>query len=285
VAFLAIVSLGWGAADTVSAADELQRFDGCELIPTEWADGDSFMVKLPDGREEVFRLYFVDCNETLADSTTDQRRLREQARYFGIENYRLVRDEGKAAQAFTRAALAERFAIHTTFADARGRSGSKRFYAFVATAEGHDLGRLLVEKGLARAFGVSRETPAGISGDDEEAVLKDCELAAAMGKQGVWRHSDPAKLIELREQEREEMRGLAAVDDALAVAPPSEPVDLNTASLEELMSTGLRESLADSAIQRRPFRSVDELETKVKGIGPATMAKVRPYLKVMPSKS
>jgi endonuclease YncB( thermonuclease family) len=275
--------LGWGGSS--ASADDLQRFEGCVLIETDWADGDSFQVRLPDGSKEVFRLYFVDCIETLADSTTDQRRLREQARYFGIEDYRLVRDEGLAAKEFTRNALAKPFTLHTSFADARGRSGKPRYYAFVETAEGKDLARILVERGLARAFGVSRENPKGEPREEVEEALRDRELAAAVGKKGVWRHSDPAKIIVLREQEREEMRGLAAVDDALAVAPPSEPVDLNTATLEELITVGLRESLADQAIQHRPYRSVDELETKVKGIGPMTLEKVRPYLKVTPSKS
>lgn len=275
--------IGWGAGS--ASADELQRFDGCVHVPTEWADGDSFLVRLPDGREEVFRLYFVDCIETLAESTTDQRRLREQARYFGIEDYRLVRDVGLAATAFTRTALAEPFTLHTKFADARGRSGKPRYYAFVKMADGQDLARALVERGLARAFGVSRENPEGEPREDVEEALRDRELAAAVSKKGIWRHSDPAKIIALREQEREDMRGLAAVDDALAVKPPSEPIDLNTATLEELMTVGLRESLADQAIRHRPYRSVDELEAKVKGIGPITLEKVRPYLKVTPSKS
>ncbi len=274
--------LGWGVSS--ASADDLQRFDGCVLVPTEWADGDSFLVRLPDGREEVFRLYYVDCNETLADSTTDQRRLREQARYFGIDDYRLVRDEGLAATEFTRTALAEPFTVHTSFANAFGRSGKPRYYAFVETAEGKDLARLLVERGLARAFGVSRENPQGEPREDVEEALRDRELAAAVSKKGIWRHSDPAKIIALREQERADLRGLAAVDDALAVAPPSEPIDLNTATLEELMTTGLRESLADQAIRHRPYRSVDELETKVKGIGPVTLEKVRPYLMITPSK-
>ena len=55
--------------------------------------------------------------------------------------------------------------------------------------------------------------------------------------------------------------------------------DLNTASLEELVSTGLRESLADAAIRMRPFKTVAEIEN-VRGIGPVTLKKVSPYLKV-----
>ena len=42
-----------------------ERFDGCVLEPDEWTDGDSFRVRLPDGRLETFRLYFVDTTEFL----------------------------------------------------------------------------------------------------------------------------------------------------------------------------------------------------------------------------
>jgi hypothetical protein len=33
--------------------------------PDEWTDGDSFRVRLPDGRLQTFRLYFVDISNQL----------------------------------------------------------------------------------------------------------------------------------------------------------------------------------------------------------------------------
>ncbi len=45
-------------------AKPFQRFDRCRVEPDEWTDGDRFRVRLPDGRRETFRLYFVDTTES-----------------------------------------------------------------------------------------------------------------------------------------------------------------------------------------------------------------------------
>lgn len=44
------------------------------------------------------------------------------------------------------------------------------------------------------------------------------------------------------------------------------------------MRSGLRESLADEVIKKRPFEKVEDL-LDLKGIGPETFAKVKPYLR------
>ena len=44
-------------------AQPFQRLDGCIYKPQRWNDGDSFHVILPDQKEAVFRLYFVDTPE------------------------------------------------------------------------------------------------------------------------------------------------------------------------------------------------------------------------------
>ncbi len=260
-------------------AADLEVISGCRLDPVEWADGDSFQVRMPDGKKQVFRLYFVDSVEKDVADITGKRRLREQARYFGVEDFAVALDFGKKAADYTAAALAEPFTIHTAYANAMGRSGKPRYYAFVTTAKGEDLGALLVKGGLARAFGVGRETPAGLSRDNQAAALADLELAAALRGRGIWKHCDPEKVVSLREAEREEMRALEAVDDALTVQPPSEPVDVNTAPLEDLVRAGLRESVADAVIKMRPFMRLEELDD-VPGIGPATLEKVRPFLRL-----
>ena len=72
VAFLLI------AIASAAFGQELQKFKKCRLVEAEWSDGDSFPVKLPDGKEIVLRLYYVDCNETSALTETDQRSVRGQ---------------------------------------------------------------------------------------------------------------------------------------------------------------------------------------------------------------
>jgi hypothetical protein len=47
------------ALGSLACADEWQTIRNCRLIENESNDGDSFHVKA-DGKEHIFRLYFVD---------------------------------------------------------------------------------------------------------------------------------------------------------------------------------------------------------------------------------
>ncbi len=44
-------------AQKAPSAKPFERFDGCVLEPDEWTDGDSFRVRLPDGRLESFEWF------------------------------------------------------------------------------------------------------------------------------------------------------------------------------------------------------------------------------------
>ena len=48
-------------AQKAPPAKPFERYDGCTFITHEWNDGDSFHVGMPDGTEQILRLYFVDC--------------------------------------------------------------------------------------------------------------------------------------------------------------------------------------------------------------------------------
>jgi len=65
-AALAFVAAVHGASDQA-----LDSIKACRLAPVEWADGDSFRVRFPDGREETVRLYGADCMEWHVNDETD----------------------------------------------------------------------------------------------------------------------------------------------------------------------------------------------------------------------
>jgi endonuclease YncB( thermonuclease family) len=92
-----------------AAPKPLQKFEKCTLVPTDWADGDSFEIKKSDGSSMTVRLYAADCLETGEMDDTDSRRLRAQRRYFGITeaapssaaSIALAKDFGDKATEFT----------------------------------------------------------------------------------------------------------------------------------------------------------------------------------------
>jgi competence ComEA-like helix-hairpin-helix protein len=274
-----------------NAVTELHRYDGCELVPTDWADGDSFSVRLPDGKDYTIRLYGVDCLETSGEDDTDARRLRAQRRYFGIAEFggnpkasnNKAKEMGKAAKKRVSELLEGELTVHTAWADARGSVKFKRYYGFVRTAEGKDLAEVLVSEGLARAYGVYRLGPQGESGADYKERLRDLELQAARRGVGIWKFTDWDKFPEERQAERDEAAELdAAKDDKKA---PAKNVDPNTASRDELMSLpGVGEKTALAIIEGREegkYRKAEDLD-RVPRIGKKTVEKLRPYLKFGP---
>jgi hypothetical protein len=122
LALLLLLSVVEASAQKAPSAKPFERFDGCVLAPDEWTDGDSFRVRLPDGRLETFRLYFVDTTE----SRSRGKRSDEQAAYFGLTRAEAIK-LGQEAKAFTAAALQKPFTIQTRW---RPVYGSPRYYAF-----------------------------------------------------------------------------------------------------------------------------------------------------------
>ncbi len=259
----------------------------CELIKSQWADGDSFLVRSPERGEFTVRLYGADCMEWNVTDPSDERRLREQRRYFGITNARkdplasieLAKSLGKAAGKEVVNVLSKPFVVHTAFADARGDGKHQRSYGFVVTTDGHDLASLLVSKGLARAVGVARVTYDNRTQDEYKEQLRDLELRAASRGLGIWAETNWDSLPDERRQQRDEDREAElAFDDRNFSA--DEKIDPNTAARDELMRLpGIGEVLANRIIEGRPYTKIEDL-TDVPGIGSAKFEKICPYLVV-----
>ncbi len=258
----------------------LVTLENCRLIPTEWADGDSFSVRLPDGREQTVRIYGADCIEMhIQGDESNARRLRDQRRYFGIDDILVAKSFGEAAKVATFKRLSEPFTLHTTFADGRGDGRFSRIYAFVTLADGKDLSEWLVSQGLARAFGVVRQRPGGTTGQEWREQLADLELTAARAGRGAWAKTDWDKLPGFRKEARDESAELEAAKGR-KIATEDSRIDPNTAARDELMSLpGVGEKTADRIIGARPYQTIDDL-LKVHGIGPVLLEKISPFLTI-----
>jgi competence ComEA-like helix-hairpin-helix protein len=262
-------------------AREWQTFKDCQLVENPTNDGDSFHVQAGE-KQIVVRLYFVDCPETTAGTDADAKRVREQALHFGLVKMNRVLHFGEEAQKFVAQVLDKPFTVHTTFATALGRSSTPRVYAMITTADGKDLGTLLVEKGLARAYGVKRKTPDGLEGEQLAKRLDELEAKALKQRVGVWSETDLGKLDEMRAEQRNEEAEMKELRRQLQ-ADASVPVDINKATARDLQSVGgIGPVLASRIIEHRPFKSVDDL-LRVPGINQRLLEQIRPRLTVSAS--
>jgi len=270
---------------TAYAADPLTHHESCTLVKADWSDGDSFPIRTADGKAITIRLYGADCIEWHVTDETDARRLRAQRRYFGISGFGGSPEKSieaakgfgaKAAEEVARV-LAEPFSVHTAYSDARGDARYQRFYGFITTSKGEDLAERLVGLGLARAFGVYRETPAGVTSKEFQSSLNDIELKAAKKGLGAWSATNWEHLPDERKEERTEIAEieLATTPRGLAVG---EKINPNKATRTELMKLpGVGEVTANRIIEARPFEKLEDL-TKVNGIGKQTLLKLEPFL-------
>ncbi len=286
----------------VAARTPLQTFEKCRYLPNRSNDGDSFHV-MANGKEYLFRLYFVDAPETDAEFPD---RVAEQAKYFGVTPEQAIKI-GEAAKRFTKEKLAGGFTVRTSMQGALGQSRLERFYAFVQTKSG-DLGELLVENGLARLHGTEAK-PVGLSNADREwERLQRLEALAKADKRGGWginvgrlnaraparnKQDDadwfrqffhpeqaadaPTPVPEPTTRFVAPTSSIGQPTTSTAPAVVSGKLDINTATEDQLKNLpGIGEVMAQRIIAARPFATADDLR-KVKGIGPKRYEKLRPY--------
>ena len=259
-------------------AAELETIENASLIEAGLNDGDSFKVKA-DGKELHLRLYYVDCLETTAGTDAELERIREQQYHFGLEDPGAVVRFGEQATEYVKRVLARPFTIHTGYAFAPGRSATGRYYAFIETYDGRDLGHLLVEQGLARIHGKTRPDPKGTPSETVIAELQDMRSVAMLNRAGIWGETKPRLLPAMHKRQREKDRERNEFREK--VNPSCDvPFDVNTASTKQLQQLrGIGPVKAATIVAGRPYRSVEDL-LKIPGIGKKTLEKIRPCVTV-----
>jgi endonuclease YncB( thermonuclease family) len=164
----------------------------CTLVSHPHNDGDSFRVKLPDGSERDFRLYFVDTPESqfkrYRDGNTNAKRIAEQARYFNNLSSERAVEVGKRAKDFTLELLVlTHFDVITKN---EAVYDSERYYAHIELnyqAQRQRLDELLVKQGFARIYTKGEELADGTSMEQHRDRLRKIEGEAKQQKLGAWK--------------------------------------------------------------------------------------------------
>lgn len=164
-----------------------EEYAGCRLEEHRQNDGDSFHVRLPDGRIEQFRLYYVDAPESAfrsyAGGDNNHDRIADQADDFGISDEQAV-EIGKRAKQRVQDTLARGpFTLLTAWDDP---FGDRRYHAFIRPAAGPWLHEMLVREGLVRIHTKPADLPDGTTVKQRLRELRELEKTAKRAGQGAW---------------------------------------------------------------------------------------------------
>jgi len=253
-----LLSVWVGIVPWLLNASSWQRLDNCHLVPHPSNDGDSFRIRLEDGRELQFRLYFVDTPE---DGLFYPERVEDQGRYFGL-NVKQTVEIGEIASRFTKAFLGNgNLTVWTEWKDAWGMQ--KRYAALIYKGN-ESLIEALVQAGLVRIHGFSIDSawPGGCSSSAYQKNLHAIETEAKRNGRGAWGKDLKNTDLILHEIGSDKLKSTRSQDHDFG-----SKVDINLASLEQLESLpGVGPVLAARIQNRRPFYEITELK-QVKGIG------------------
>lgn len=173
------------------AAANFEVYQNCRLVESRKNDGDSFMLRLPDGRESEFRLYYVDAPEsafkTYPGGRNNHERIRQQAAEMGGITTQQAVDIGKKSKGFTLGLLGSAPVTVFTRWDSPFHDG--RYHAFIRVKNGGRdrwLHELLIERGLVRIKTKPADLPDGTPVKRQLDHLRDLERQARRGDAGVW---------------------------------------------------------------------------------------------------
>jgi endonuclease YncB( thermonuclease family) len=175
------------ASSSVLPGPGWERLDDCHYFEGRYSDGDSIEVRR-GGKHHVFRLYFVDCVEK---NPLSRARRQVQARYFGLkDSERRALRAAYLARNFTREKLRESFTVYTRWQPVDFDGGDNpAVRAFVETAAGEDLSKLLVREGLAiirHGDSAVSDHPKGPNREEISLDLRRAEVEAKARKRGAW---------------------------------------------------------------------------------------------------
>jgi endonuclease YncB( thermonuclease family) len=166
-------------------------YRNCQLVKNRSNDGDSFLVRLPDDREVMVRLYFVDAPESAfkryGGGETNFKRISDQAADLGNITPEQAVEIGVKAKNYSLQQLSARpFTIHTAW-DSPFKDN--RFHAFVEIQENGKprwLHERLIELGLARIKTKPADLPDGTPAEKQREHLRSLERKSRKSESGVW---------------------------------------------------------------------------------------------------
>jgi endonuclease YncB( thermonuclease family) len=178
-------------AARVTKKGAYEIYQNCTLAEARNNDGDSFLLRLPDGRTEEFRLYFVDTPESAfkryAGGETNHERIRQQAAELGGITPEQAVEIGKKGKAYTLGLLGNKpFTIYTEW---DSPYNDERYHAFVEVMDDGRkrwLHELLVERGLVRMKTKPADLPDGTSATRHKEHLRELERTAKRSGVGAW---------------------------------------------------------------------------------------------------
>ena len=167
-------------------------YRNCRIVQRKSNDGDSFLTALPDGREVILRLYYVDAPESAfrryENGETNYSRIRQQAAELGGITPEQAVEVGEQAKKFSLQLLENKpFTIHTAWDSPYNDQRYHAFIEVIANGKPRWLHELLIEQGLARIKTKPADLPDGTSVPKHLDLLRFRQEAAKADRKGVWK--------------------------------------------------------------------------------------------------